>query len=86
MGVLAMSSAHPHPNNGVGNHLTIPCESRNNLAMAHQPATDELTDAVIALRDTAPPELHPLLDAIVEDESSLDWAWTGILDGALNEG
>jgi hypothetical protein len=54
--------------------------------MAHQPDTDELTDAVITLRDTAPSELHPILDAIVEDESSLDRAWTGILEGALDEG
>jgi hypothetical protein len=48
--------------------------------------TNELADAVASLRDLTPSELHPLLDAIVEDESAVDRAWSAILDGALDEG
>jgi len=54
--------------------------------MAHQPGTDELNDAVMALRDASAVELHPLLDAIVEDEAALDRAWSAVLEDALNEG
>lgn len=51
-----------------------------------QPPTDELTDAVMALREATAVELHPLLDAIVQDEAVLDRAWTAILEDALDEG
>ncbi|MCZ7537428.1 MAG: hypothetical protein M5T61_16975 [Acidimicrobiia bacterium] len=51
-----------------------------------QQAIDELGEAVIALRASTAPELHPLLDAIVEDETGLDRAWNSILEEALDEG
>lgn len=54
--------------------------------MVHEPGTDELTDAVKALRGATAVELHPLLDAIVEDEAALDRAWSALLEEALNEG
>jgi hypothetical protein len=47
---------------------------------------NELTEAVASIRDLTPSELHPLLDAIVQDESAVDRAWSAILDGALDEG